>query len=85
MRKAKRTFINTPKANGMVKATSMVNNWDFTYQGFIVDHKERTIFVLENTDVEIRMGNEDLLNKFFEVVEKYPFYECSVLYMMFAR
>ena len=84
MKKAKRTFINTPKANGMVKATSMVNNWDFTYQGFIVDHKERTIFVLENTDAEIRMGNEDLLNKFFEIVEKHPTYDCSVLHMMFA-
>ena len=71
MRKAKRTFINTPKANGMVKAASMVN-------------KERTIFVLENTDAEIRMGNEDLLNKFFEIVEKHPTYDCSVLHMMFA-
>ena len=79
MRKAKRTFINTPKAN------RMVGGFDFSHMGFALLHEERTIFVLENTDAEIRMGNEDLLNKFFEVVEKYPFYECSVLHMMFAR
>ena len=84
MRKAKRTFINTRKASGMVKATDMVSNWDFTYQGFIVDHNERVIFVLENTDAEIRMGSEDLLNKYFEILEKYPTYSSSVLHMMFA-
>lgn len=74
MKKAKRT--NTNKATNMVK-------YDFTHKGFALDHAEKTIYVLESTDAEIRKGNEEVLNKAMALFDKYPTYSGAVLHVMF--
>ena len=74
MRKAKRSFINTPKAN----------KWDLTHNGFAVVHEERMIYVFESTDAEIRRGNDELQEKVLELVKRFPHYSWSVLHIYFA-
>ena len=74
MKKAKRT--NTSKAINMAK-------YDFTHKGFALAHDEKTIYVLESTDAEIRKGNEVILNKALELFDKYPTYSGAVLHVKF--
>ena len=78
MRKAKRTFINTPKAN------TKTNKMDFTHEGFIVVHEKKTIYVFDSIEAEVRKGNEDVLNKALEIFDMYPDYTAATLHMMFA-
>ena len=80
MKKAKRSFNTTPN-----KANSIIGRLDFTHKGFALDHEERSVYVLERTDIEIRRGNEELLDKFIEITRKHPNYSCSVLHIMFAH
>ena len=80
MKKAKRSFNTTPN-----KANSIISRLDFTHNGFALNHEERSIYVLEKTDIEIRRGNEELPDKFIEITKMYPNYRCSVLHIMFAR
>lgn len=75
MKKAKRTNIR--------KATNMIPKFDCAHKGFAIDHEEKTIYVLEQTDIAIRNGNEDLLYEFFEIHAKYPHYSGAVLHFMF--
>lgn len=79
MRKAKRTFINTPKANVDIVPSNRINEWDFTHKGLIVDHENRMVFVLATTDAKIRQGDEDLVNIAVEVFNLYPKYRKSIL------
>ena len=74
MKKAKRTNIR--------KATNMAK-YDFTHKGFALDHQEKTVYVLESTDAEIRKGNEDVLNKAIALFDKYPTYSAAILHVMF--
>ena len=79
MRKAKRNFINTTKAN------SVICGFDFSHIGFALQHEEKMLYVLECTDEAIRNGNEILLNKALELFDMYPDYACGVLHIMFAE
>ena len=78
MKKAKRTFINTPKAN------RVVGRYDFSHMGFALLHEEKILYALECTDEAIRNGNEILLKKAVELADMYPDYTCGVLHIMFA-
>ena len=78
MRKAKRTFIITPKAN------RMGGGFDFSHMGFALLHEEKFIYALECTDEAIRNGNEILLKKAVELADMYPDYTCGILHIMFA-
>ena len=77
MKKAKRTFATTQKAD------KMLGKFDFSHKGFAVVHEERIVYILESTDAEIRKGNEALQNKFLELVNRYPNYSFSVLHIVF--
>lgn len=77
MKKAKRTFATTQKAN------KMLGKFDFSHKGFAVVHEERIVYILESTDAEIRKGNEVFQNKFLELVDKYPNYSFAILHVMF--
>ena len=77
MRKAKRNFTNT------AKATNKIPKFDGSYEGFAIDHEGKTVYVLEKTDIAINNGNEELLNKFFEIHAMYPNYSCAVLHFIF--
>ena len=78
MRKAKRTFINTPKV------TRVVGRYEFSHMGFALLHEEQILYALECTDEAILNGNEILLNKAVELADMYPDYTCGVLHVMFA-
>ena len=78
MKKAKRTFINTPKVN------RVVGRYDFSHMGFAQLHKEKILYALECTDEAIRNGNEILLKKTVELADMYPDYTCGILHIIFA-
>ena len=77
MKKTKRTSATTTKAN------NIMGSFDFTHKGFAIAHAEKTIYVLENTDAEIRKGNEAVLNKAMEIFDKYPTYSGAILHVKF--
>ena len=79
MKKAKRTFANTQSAN------CKVGRLDFSHKVFAVCHEEKTIYVLENTDAEIRNGNEVVLNKALELFDMYPNYQGAILQILVLR
>ena len=80
MKKIKRTSATTNKATN-----NILGKYDFTHKGFAIAHAEKTVYVLESTDAEIRKGNEAVLNKALEVFDRYPTYRCAVLHVMFMR
>ena len=77
MKKIKRTSATT------TKATNIMGSFDFTHKGFAIAHAEKTIYVLESTDAEIRKGNEAVVNKAMEILDKHPTYCFAILHVMF--
>ena len=77
MRKAKENFA---AIHNIGRALS---GYDFSHKGFAVVDKERMIYVLERTDIEIRNGNEYFMEKFIELADKYPNYQFAILHSLF--
>ena len=71
------------KRNNNINKALATLNYDFTHKGFALDHAEKVIYVLESTDAEIRKGNEVLMNKAMELLDKYPTYSGAILHVMF--
>ena len=79
MKKIKRNTTSIPEA------INMAYNYDMSHKGFAIDHKEKILYVMEVTDIAIRNGNEELLNKAIALADKYPTYSGAVLHVMFLR
>lgn len=79
MKKIKRNFANS------TKAPTNLREFDYSYEGFAIDHKAKTIYVLAETDIAIRNRNAELLYRYFDIQAKYPNYSSAVLHFVFWR
>ena len=73
----KRNFATASKTN------SMMPKLDSSYKGFLLNHEDKIIYSLGSTDAEIRKGNEELLFRFGEIMERFPNYSVKVLHFVF--